>query len=72
MKKLNQKEVIYGFCVWLTFQEKVVKMGSSENCGVVPDLIEEFSKVNNFEDVTDDWPNNLIHPSGECSHINNT
>ena len=70
--KLNNKESIYGFCAWLTSREgPIVKMGLSEDCGKIPDLIEEFATVNNLDDVSDIWPKNLIHPSGERSHINN-
>jgi len=68
---LNNKESLYGFCGWLTSREGVVKMGSNEDCSPIPDLIEEFAKVNNLDEISNDWPKNLIHPSGECSHINN-
>ena len=69
--EMNGKECIYGFCAWLTSRKQIVTMGSIKDCSMIPDLIEEFSKANNLHEVTKDWPNNLVHPSGECSHINN-
>lgn len=69
--KLNNRESIYGFCAWLTSREDVVKMGSNEDCASIPELIEEFSKVNNLDEVSVVWPKNLVHPSGECSHTSN-
>lgn len=71
MSELNSKEALYGFCGWLTSQDNVVKMGSSEECGGIPDLIECFAKTNNLPEVSDNWHNNLIHPSGECSQVHN-
>lgn len=69
--EMNSKESLYGFCGWLTSRKEITTMGSSKVCSMIPDLIEEFSKVNNLPGVTDGWANNLVHPSGECSHINN-
>jgi len=72
MSKLNNKESIYGFVGWLTTREGgAVKLGSSEDCAGLSGLIEEFAKVNNLDSISKNWPKNLVHPSGECSHINN-
>lgn len=71
MTKLNSKEAIYGFCAWLTCRKEVQSFGSNKECGGISDLVEEFSSVNKLDDVTEGWHHNLIHPSGECSHINN-
>lgn len=66
--KLNSREALYGFVGWLTSREGPgVKMGSSYDCAGLPDLIEEFSNTNNFDEVTEQWPTHLIHPSGEVA-----
>ncbi len=67
---MNSKESIYGFIGWLTGRDQVTRIGASENCGGLPDLIEEFAATNKLPEISEDWPNNLIHPSGECSHSN--
>ena len=59
---LNPTEAIYGFTAWLTTRESKIEMGASCDCGGLPDLIEKFVKVNNLPTVSDDWPDNLIHP----------
>lgn len=68
--KLSASEALYGFCAWLTTRNKITKMGSTEDCGVVTDLIEEFCSVNSLPPPSEKWTENLIHPSGECSHGN--
>lgn len=70
--KLNNRESIYGFCSWLTTRDgAAVKMGSSEDCAGITDLIEEFASVNNLDHISSSWPQNLRHPTGEFSHIKN-
>lgn len=65
--KLNNKEAIYGFCAWLTSREGVIAFGNKVDYAIVPGLIEQFARVNDLDEVTENWPNNLIHPSGKCS-----
>jgi len=59
---LNSKEAIYGFCGWLTSRSKKTTMSSKDDCGCIPDLIEKFCEINHLPEITDDWPDNLIHP----------
>ncbi len=68
--KLSASEAIFGFMAWLTTRKEIVTFGSNQNCAPAVELIEEFCKVNRLSKPTDTWPNNLIHPSGECSQIN--
>ena len=68
--KLTASEAIFGFCGWLTTRSEITRMGSSENCAGIPDLITQFLWENDLDLPRDGWENNLIHPSGECSFGN--
>jgi hypothetical protein len=70
--KLTASEAIFGFCGWLTTRSEITRMGSSENCTGIPDLIAQFIWENDLNLPRDGWENNLIHPSGEWSFGNNT
>ncbi len=65
--KPTASEAIYGFSSWITTRAEVIKIGSSENCTPIVDLIKEFCKVNKLDKPRDDWYKNLIHPSGKFS-----
>lgn len=62
-KYLNPSEAVYGFCAWLTCREEKITISSSTDAAAVVDLVVQFCKVNNLPDISDDWPENLIHPS---------
>jgi len=68
--KLTASEGIYGFAAWLTCRDKPITIGSTNLCSPVVDLVAQFCKENKLNDPRDGWENNLIHPSGECSKIN--
>lgn len=68
--KLNAKEALYGFVGWLTARQTPTTMPASTCCSALLNLIEEFAKANNLSEVSENWDKNLIHPQGECSHIN--
>jgi len=70
MTKLNASEAVYGFAGWLTTRKEKTVMGSNIDCAPIADLVGEFCKVNKLDDPSENWPNNLVHPSGECSQIN--
>lgn len=59
---LNPSEAVYGFAAWLTTREKKIIMGASADCAPIADLVKQFCETNNLPPVTDQWPNNLIHP----------
>ena len=58
--KLNPKEALYGFCGWLTTRKEKTAMSASDDAAPIPELIEKFAKVNNLDDVSKDWPDNLV------------
>lgn len=68
--KLTASEAVYGFAAWLTTRDEITIMGSSQECSNIAKLCEQFVKENNLNHPRDGWENNLIHPSGECSHGN--
>ena len=61
-KELNPSEAVYGFAGWLTTREEETRMGANHNCAIVADLVKIFCEANSLLDVSEDWPNNLIHP----------
>jgi hypothetical protein len=68
--KLTASEAVYGFTAWLTTRDEITTMGSSQECSNIAKLCEQFVTENNLDKPRDGWENNLIHPSGECSHGN--
>lgn len=63
MLVLNQREALFGFVAWLSCRKQVIKLGGTEDCAGLPDLIEEFSNANGFLEVSESYPDNLVHPS---------
>jgi hypothetical protein len=55
---LNPSEAVYGFVAWLT---------GSDDAAPMAELIKQFCKANKLPDVSEQWPNNLIHTSGEVA-----
>ena len=68
--KLTAAEAVYGFAAWLTTRDEITTMGSSQECSNIAKLCEQFVQENDLNHPRDGWENNLIHPSGECSHGN--
>ncbi len=66
-KHLNPSEAVYGFAGWLTGRKEKTVMSSGDDAAVVADRVALFCEVNNLPDVSEDWANNLIHPSGEVA-----
>jgi hypothetical protein len=66
-RKMTASEAIYGFCAWLTTRNEVTTMSAKHNAGSTCDLIATFCKENKLPEPRDNWTENLIHPSGECS-----
>ena len=65
--KLIASEALYGFEGWLSSQSNGV---DTTDCALMADLVNQFVKENKLGDPREGWHNNLIHPSGECSHGN--
>lgn len=68
--KITAAEAVYGFAAWLTTRDEITNVGSSQDSSTIAKLCEQFVKENNLNQPRDGWENNLIHPSGECSHGN--
>ncbi len=64
---LNPSEAVYGFAAWLTCRDERTVMSASDDAAPIVELVKQFCEVNNLPDVSDQWPNNLIHPSGEVA-----
>ncbi len=64
---LNPSESVYGFAAWLTCRAEKTVMSATDDAAPIADLVAQFCKVNNLPDVSEHWPNNLIHPSGEVA-----
>ena len=62
MKPLNPLEAVFGFAAWLSTRDRILKIGATENCGGLPELVERFAEINNLSKVTENYPDNLIHP----------
>ena len=65
--KLSGSEAIFGFIAWLTGNEDEYAIGPKENCGVWPDLIEEFCLVNNLDSPREQWTELLTHPVSKAA-----
>ena len=66
-KELNAAEAVYGFVAWLTTREERTVMSAKDDCAPIAELIKRFCAENNLPEVSDQWPLNLIHPSGEVA-----
>lgn len=66
-KELNAAEAVYGFVGWLTTREERTVMSAKDDCAPIAELIKSFCTENNLPEVSDQWPLNLIHPSGEVA-----
>jgi len=62
---LNSSEAVYGFAAWLTTRDQKTVMSASDDSAPIVELVKTFCKVNNLPDVSEQWPDNLIHPSGD-------
>ena len=63
--KLNAREAIFGFVSWLSCRKDKVELGGAYDCAGLPDLIETFANVNELDEVSDGWHDNLVHPDGD-------
>ena len=63
MKAMNPSEAIYGFVAWLSSQKEITQIGSTCDCAPLVEKIALFCKINNLPEVSEDWPDNLIHPT---------
>lgn len=61
---MSGSESVYGFCGWLTSRDKKTIMSSTDDAGVIADLIDMFVKTNKLSEPKDGWEKNLIHPKG--------
>lgn len=64
-KQLNSSEAVYGFAAWLTTRKEKTVMSATDDTAPIAKLVDEFCKVNNLPEVSENWPNNLIHPGGK-------
>lgn len=68
--KITAAEAVFGFASWLTTREEATTMSSHSNSGEAAELVGIFCRENKLGAPRKGWENNLIHPSGECSHGN--
>ena len=66
-KELNAAEAVYGFVGWLTTRKERTVMSAKDDCAPIAELVKRFCTENNLPEVSDQWPSNLIHPSGEVA-----
>lgn len=59
---LNASEAVYGFAAWLTTREEKTVLSATDDAAPICELVDRFCRANNLSGVTDQWPNNLIHP----------
>lgn len=67
MDKLTASEAVYGFVAWLTTRTERTVMSASDDAALPCDLVSTFCDENDLSDPRQDWAENLVHPSGECS-----
>jgi hypothetical protein len=60
---LNPSEAVYGFAAWLTCRKKRTVMSASDDAAPIAKLVKQFCEINSLPDVSNDWPNGLMHPS---------
>ena len=64
---LNPSEAVYGFAAWLTTREEQTVMSASDDSAPIAELVKQFCEINNLPDVSEHWPNHLVHPAGEVA-----
>ena len=69
--KLSASEAVFGVLAWLSTRSESLTIGASHECSIVAQLAREFCEVNGLAEPRKRWADNLIHPSGECSQVNN-
>lgn len=62
MDALNSSEAVYGFAAWLTTRDEVIRIGGSENCAPIAELVKKFCEINNFQPISENWPRDLKFP----------
>ena len=69
MAELTASEALYGFMGWLTSRREVTpEFSAKHDAAPAAELVNQFCIENKLPDPRNGWENNLIHPSGECSH----
>lgn len=64
---LNPSEAVYGFASWLITRKEITIMSEIHDYAQIADLVKQFCDANKLPDVSCQWPNNLVHPSGEIA-----
>lgn len=60
---MNATEAIYGFAAWLTCRPEAVSVGSTHDAAKVAELCKEWCEANGLPEVTDAYPDNIVHPA---------
>lgn len=68
--RLIASEALFGFAGWITTRDEEVIASAKHDAAVWANLVDTFIRENNLENPRNCWENNLIHPSGGCSHNN--
>ena len=69
-KELNASEAVYGFAAWLTTRAEKTIMSASDDAAPIAELVKRFCEENSLPEISEQWPLNLIHPSGEVAMPN--
>jgi len=64
---LNPSEAVYGFAAWLTTRSEKTVMSASNDAAPIADLVKQFCETNSLPEISEHWPDNLIHPTGEVA-----
>jgi hypothetical protein len=66
-KAMNPREAVTGFAAWLTTRRDRVVMSACDDSAPIAELVKVFCDENGLEEISSEWPSNLIHPSGEVA-----
>ena len=61
--EISASDAVYGFCAWLTGQEEVTEFGAHKDCAVIVERVKQFLEVNNLDEPSDSYPENLTYPA---------
>lgn len=61
-QQLTPSEAVYGFAGWLTCRKEKTVMSACDDAAPIAELVEQFCDANNLSEISENWPNNLIHP----------
>lgn len=64
---LTPSEALYAFCAWISTRDQQIAIGSSSECGILVELIEQFRQANNLPPPRHNYQIYLKHPSNKVT-----